>query len=311
MSTRDIRCCVGIDVSAGKLDPAVNTSADLKSAKNAPEGIQALVEAIAGLTPDLIVIEATGGYETALVTALHDRQMPVAVINPRWVRHFAKAFGHIDAHLLVQYGLKMCPEPTPAPDPTSEEINQLRTRQSQLNDILVTEKNRLKTAPERTRSGIEKHIEWLQKELLDLNKQIETTLSKSEKLKTIAERLQSTPGVGIATAASLIGGLPELGSIPHSKVSALVGVAPYAHDSGKLQGRRFIRGGRTSVRNALYMATLSAIRFNPVIKAYYTRLVEAGKAKKLAIVACMRKLLIILNAMVRDQKNWCPDPTGA
>ena len=309
--------CVGIDISSKKLDASANVILKKKGFKNNASGITRLLEELDRIKPDLIVVEATGGYEKALVDSLHKHGLVVAMVDPRRVRDFARACGllaktdAIDACVLVNYGLKMCPEPTPKPDPNVEEIDELRTRHSQLTDILVAEKNRLKTAPERMKEGIRNHIRWLDKELNDLEGQIKKAIDKVPALKNVSQIMQSIPGVGPGTTAAVIGGLPELGNLDHRKIAALVGVAPHPHDSGTLKGKRYIRGGRASVRSALYMAAMSAIQHNSLIKGYYQRLLAAGKEKKVALIACVHKLLIILNAMVREQKKWCPDPSGA
>ena len=316
MSTR-YTSAASIDVAKGDFEIAGSMPIKFKSAKNTDQGVSRVVAEFKRVRPDIIIIEATGGYQDKVVAAIHKAGLKVHVANPGRIRHFAMAAGilaktdKVDAKAMVKFGLAIEPDPTPEPDPDSQELNELRTRHRQLTDILTAEKNRRHQAPASTKPGIEEHIAWLNNKIRDIETEIATKIKTCKKLNQASTIAQSIPGVGPGTAAVLLGALPELGTISHKEIASLVGVAPYACDSGPHKGKRTIRGGRASVRCALYMAVIAALRWNDHIKAYYKHLLAKGKKKKVAIVACIRKLLITLNAMIRDNKEWCPDPIGA
>lgn len=301
---------VGIDVSKAQLDLATNQRSDGWSLANDAAGITTLIAQITPLHPVLIVVESTGGYEAALVAELYAAHLPVARVNPGRVREFAKAAGYlaktdqIDAHVLVLFGLALHPAVVQLPSPEAQHLAAWLARRRQLLEMLTAERNRLGTAPVAVRSHIQKHIAWLEDELDALRTELQTEIEHNPHWQSQSTLLRSVPGVGQVTATTLIAELPELGQLDRQQIAALVGVAPLNHDSGRKHGRRYTSGGRTSVRNVLYMATLTAVRRNPVIKTFYERLVKAGKVKKVALVACMRKLLTILNAMVKHAQPW-------
>lgn len=308
---------VGIDVSKACLDLAATAPCKLKQVPNTAKGIDRLVKELQRLAPDLIVFEASGGYERPLAAALQEAGLTLHIANPRQVRDFAKAAGvlaktdQVDAAVLAQYGLKMCPEPTPTPDPAAQGVDDLRTRHRQLTDMITAEKNRLQQAPPGLQDDIREHITWLQKKLKDLEQKLTKTIQDTPSLHQVSEILRSMPGVGAGTAAALLGGLPELGHLSAKQLAALVGVAPFARESGTYKGKRSIWGGRASVRSALYMAVLTCVRLVPVFQEYYARLLKVGKAKKVALTACIRKLVTVLNAMVKSNKKWEPELIGA
>jgi transposase len=303
---------VGIDVSKNSLDILLLPDGQSWSVGNTEAEIPSLVERIAQVSPTLIVLEATGGLETFVATALGVARLPVAIINPRQVKDFAKAIGKlaktdaISAEILALFGQTLRPEPRLLKDEELQELSAILTRRSQLVLMLTAEKNRLSSSAKAVRGDIQEHITWLEKRIKEINDSLEQHIKQSPLWREKDQLLRSVPGVGRVLSVSLITGLPELGSMNSKKISALVGVAPLNCDSGKYRGRRIIWGGRAFVRSALYMGTLAAIRYNPVIKNFHTRLIAAGKAKKVAITACMRKLLIILNAMVKNSTKWNP-----
>jgi len=305
---------VGIDVAKRQLDIACRPTGDGWITVNDDDGITGLVKRLQGLQPALIVVEATGGYELALVTALAAAKLPFAVANPRQVRDFAKGLGllektdKIDAKVLARFADTVRPEPRPLLSEAIQKFHALVVRRRQLVAMLTAEDNRRATAPRELRSEIEAHITWLKQRLTALEAVLRQAIQTNPDWYAEDLILRSAKGVGPATAATLIGGLPELGSLNSRKISKLLGTAPLARDSGKYKGKRMIWGGRSSVRAVLYMAALVATRHNPIIRAFYQRLLAAGKLKKVALVACMRKLLVILNAMVRDGKPWQPQP---
>ncbi len=301
-----------VDVSKKRLDVSCSTPTKFGSVTNDDAGITKLISELKRTEPDIVVVEATGGYQNNLVDELYNGGIKVHVANPSRIRHFALCAGilaktdKVDAKVMVKYALTMHPEPTPQPSRSNEEVNELRTRYQQLVGILTAEKNRSKLAPPSARTSIQDLIDHLEQQIKDIERRIAESISASTELSKISNVVRSAPGVGPGTTAALIAGLPELGTLSQSKIVSLVGVAPYARDSGPYKGKRMIRGGRAGVRSSLYMAALSAKRYNPVIKQYYDRLILSGKCKKVALTACIRKLLIILNAMVRDNKCWCP-----
>lgn len=307
---------LSIDVSKKLLEVASSKPLQIKRVPNTADGIERLIAEIQQVQPDIIVIEATGGYQNAVVAALHQAGFPVHVAQPSRVRYYAKAMGvlaktdKVDAAIMVRFALSMQPEPTPQPEEEAEQVHHLQTRHQQLNEMLVAEKNRCQQAPPSTKAGIEQHIAWLNQQISDLEQQLAAKIKNSQKLNAMATIAQSIPGVGPGTTATLLGALPELGQISHKKIAALVGVAPYAYESGPFTGKRMIHGGRAAVRTALYMATIASLRWNDQIKCYYQDLLARGKKKKVAIIACVRKLLTVLNAMIRDNKTWCPNLVG-
>lgn len=303
-------CYIGIDVAKAQLDIAVYPSGRVWQVSNRPAGILELVVELQALAPDLVVLEATGGLEMALVAELAQVQLPVVVVNPRQVRDFAKALGKLaktdtlDAGVLARFGEATKPQPRPLPDAQSQELQGLLARRRQLVEMLTAEKNRLGTAVVRVRPQLQEHIGWLQRQLEQLNQDLGTLIRSSPVWRAKEHLLTSVPGVGPVLCTTLLGQLPELGSLDRREIAALVGVAPFNRDSGTLRGRRTVWGGRSSVRAALYMGTLVASRYNPVIRAFYQRLLESGKPKKVALTACMRKLLTILNAMLKHNSCW-------
>ena len=308
MKTSDI--FVGIDVSKDKLDIAVIPQGLCFSEPNDAIGLGALVPRLLELQPKVILIEATGGYENPTVAALGLARLPVKVINPRQARDFAKALGKlaktdkIDAIVLAQFAQMVQPQPTALPDATQQKLSNLVSRRHQLIEMLVMEKNRLHQASLEVQQHIQQHIDWLTDEINKLDRKLDDFIKKTPIWQEKVKLLQSVKGIGPVISRHIVAYLPELGTLDRKKIAALVGVAPFNHDSGKFKGKRMIRGGRSKVRCLLYMAAVVASRFNDVIRAFYRKLVQAGKPKKLALTACARKLLIIINAMVRDNTCW-------
>lgn len=301
---------VGIDVAKAHLDVAQRPAAKVWRVSNDGPGIAALVERLVQLQPALVVLEATGGIELPLVGALAAARLPVVVINPRQVREFARATGRlaktdaIDAQGLARFAEAVQPALRPLPDAATQQLSGLVTRRRQVVEMLTAEKNRLRTAAPAVGDHIKGHILWLERSLSDLDSELGQAIHSSDIWQAQDDLLQSTPGVGPVLSTTLLAQLPELGSLNRKEIAALVGVAPLNRDSGSLRGRRTVWGGRSDVRAALYMAALVATRFNPLIRAFYQSLKEAGKPKKVALTACMRKLLTILNAMMRHQTPW-------
>ena len=308
---------IGIDVSKAHLDIAIRPSGERWQVDNDPSGIDRLVGQLKRYSPALIVLEATGGLETAVAASLGVHQLPVAVINPRQGRDFAKSVGklaktdRIDAAMLARFGEAVKPEPRTLPDEASRAFQAILVRRRQIIEMLVAEKNRLHLTHVQLKVRLLEHIAWLERELSDLDVELHQQVQDSPLWREKEDLLRSVPGIGPVTAMTLLAELPELGQINRKQIAALVGVAPFNCDSGKLRGKRAIWGGRACVRNALYMAALSASRYNPVIRSHYHHLLEMGKPFKVAIVACMRKLLTILNAMIRSAKRWEPALTVA
>jgi transposase len=302
---------VGIDVSKARLDVAVLPGEKTWSTTNDDDGIPELVAKLVELAPNLVLLEATGGLERRVLAKLVGAGLPAMAINPRNVRDFARSLGklaktdRIDAIVLARFAQAVRPALRPIADEQTQELQAQLTRRRQLVEMIVAEKNRLAaTDPTKVRKLIKAHIEYLQKELsineYDLDQSIKQTPVWLEKV----DLLESIPGVGRVTASTLIALLPELGTLGRKQIAALVGVAPFNRDSGSLRGRRTIWGGRASVRAVLYMAALVGAKYNPAIRALYRRLKAAGKPSKIALVACMRKLLTILNAVLRDRSPW-------
>jgi len=303
---------VGIDISKKDLDIAIRSTGEVLQVSNDEEGIAQLVKKMQQISPTLIVVEATGGFETAVASALGVAGMPLAIVNPRQARDFAKSLGRlaktdrIDASMLAHFGEATRPEPRKLPDEQTVLLQALLVRRRQLIKMLIAEKNRLGMTHETQQARVLDHIEWLETELEDLDEALYEQLQQSPIWCEKEQLLRSVPGVGPVTVMTMLAELPELGQINRKKIAALVGVAPFNCDSGKRHGKRAIWGGRAVVRNALYMATLSATRHNNIIRVHYLHLLDKGKPKKVALVACMRKLLTILNAMMRTMKPWHP-----
>lgn len=302
---------VGIDISKKHLDVSVRPNNDAYRVANDEAGIAQLVAKLTTPVPTLVVMEATGGYEISAATALAVAGVPVAVVNPRQVRDFAKATGKlaktdaIDAAVLALFADVIRPEPRLLDDEKTRALSAVLARRRQLVEMIVAETNRMHVCRDSSlRKRIYDHVAWLRRELKDVDHEMDDMLRKSPVWREQDDLLQSVPGVGRVLARTLLAEVSELGTIDRRQVAALVGVAPLNRDSGTMRGRRSIWGGRASTRAVLYMAAVSATKHNPVIRALYERLTNAGKAKKVALVACMRKLLIILNAIVRDRKPW-------
>jgi transposase len=302
--------CVGIDVSKATLDLALRPTGERWTVANEAAAIEALAQDLRPHAPSLIVLEATGGFEHAVVAALAAAGLPVIVANPRQVRDFARATGQlaktdaIDAEVLALFAERVRPEPRPLPDEAAQALDALLTRRRQLLDMLVAEKNRLGFARAVVRRGITQHIHWLERRLGDVDHELGQMIEQSPVWRATDDLLQSVPGVGPVLSRTLLGELPELGRLNRKQIAALVGVAPLARDSGTLRGKRMVWGGRAPLRAVLYMGALVATRWNPVIRVFYQRLRAAGKPKKVALVACMRKLLTILNATARTGTSW-------
>lgn len=307
---------VGIDVAKAELVVASRPGLDTWTAANDDAGIRGLVQRVAALQPTLIVLEATGGYELVSVAALAAAGMPVVVVNPRQVRDFAKATGQlaktdrVDAAVLALFAERVQPSVRVIPDDATRELEALLTRRRQLLEMRVAEQNRLGQALGRgqrqVRKSLKKHIEFLDRELAMTDSDLETMVRQSPVWRERDDVLRSVPGIGPVVARTLLAELPELGQLDRRAIAKLVGVAPINRDSGTWRGRRTIHGGRATVRTALYMAALVATRRNPVIRTFYQRLVAVGKPKKVALVACMRKLLGILNHLLRTRQKWNP-----
>jgi transposase len=304
---------VGIDISKNRLDVALNPGDQTFFCPNTPDGMQKLVRRLQELKPQIILLEATGGYEFLVVAALREALLPACFINPRLVRSFARSASiaaktdRLDAKVLALFACRMRPQPRPLPDEKQQELKHLMTRRRQLLDMIQVENNRLEHAHfPRIRQSLQKNIEFLKGQLAALDRETDDFIHQNPLWVEQSQLLTTVPGVGPGTALSLAAYLPELGRLDRRQISSLAGLAPFNRDSGQWRGQRHIEGGRSRLRQALYMATLAATRYNPVIQACYQRLLVQGKAKKVALVACMRKLLTILNAMVRNKQTWCP-----
>jgi transposase len=303
---------VGIDVAKDTLDVAVRPTAETWQVANEAAGISVLVAQLGSMAPALVVLEATGGFEGPLLAALAVAAVPVVRVNPRQVRAFAQAIGllaktdRIDARVLAHFAEAVKPVPRALPDAATQELRALLLRRRQVVEMLTAERNRLGTVPPRIHQAIRQHISWLEGELTSLDDDLTQAIQRSAVGQATEAILQSIPGVGPVLSRTLLGQVPELGTLGPKQVAALVGVAPFNRDSGTMRGRRKVWGGRAEVRAVLYMSTLVATRYNPVIKAFYARLLAAGKLKKVALTACMHKLLLIMNAMVRDRTPWQP-----
>jgi transposase len=308
---------VGIDVSKDRLDVAVRPSGETFSVDNTPDGCAALRKRLVKLKPERIVLEATGGYEALVAQAMTCAKLPVVIINPRQVRQFAQAIGRlaktdaIDANLLAHYGEAIKPEIRPLPDAAQRELEALVARRRQLVDMRAAEQKRRMSASPVVQVSIDAVIEVLTKQIGDIDDDMHRVIRATPAWRDADDRNQSTPGVGRVLSTTLTALVPELGTLDRKKIASLVGVAPHNDDSGKREGKRTTWGGRAPVRAVLYMATLAAVRFNPVLQALHGRLIAKGKPAKVALVACMRKLLTILNAMARDRRSWNPQLAAA
>lgn len=301
---------IGIDVSKATLDVAVLPTNQEISVANTETGCRELIVMFRSLSTSLIILEATGGLETLVAGMLVAEGFRVVVVNPRQVRDFAKATGklaktdRIDAKIIARFGEAIKPEPRPFKDEESQALTALITRRRQIVDMITAEKNRLGSSHESVKNDIKETICWLESRLVDIDNDLSKTMSENIVWKEKSEILTSCKGIGKVVSSTLLCSLPELGTLNRREISALVGVCPFNRDSGKMRGKRTIFGGRATVRAMLYMAALSARRFNPAIKSFYDRLIQAGKLHKVAIVACMRKLLTVLNAMLKNMEKW-------
>lgn len=303
---------IGVDVSKGWFDIDVQPSNESWREENVEQGISKLVERFKSMPIERIVVEATGGYEARLVEQLVHADLPVSRVNPGRVRRFAQGLNwlaktdKIDAKVLALFGEKAQPRILVLPGEAEKRLSALIKRRKQVVDLLTIEHNHTELAEKEMLDYIDTVKQVLQKQLDDLDAQIQDLINQTPSLKQKRDLLKSVPGVGKVLSATLVAQVPELGVCNRKEIAALVGLAPFNHDSGRKRGKRMIRGGRSFVRNILYMATIAATRFNPIIKAMYERLLKNGKQKKVAIVACMRKLLTILNAMIRTYSSWQP-----
>jgi len=301
---------VGIDISKARLDVALRPTGGAFMVPHDETGITTVVHRLSSLAPAGIVLEATGGLEVVLTGALATAGLPVTVVNPRQVRDFARATGRLaktdalDAQILAQFAEVMRPACRPLPDASTQQLAALITRRRQLVEMLTAEKNRRSSAPRGMRAQIQQHIEWLQHHVAQLDQDLTTAVQASPIWREHDELLQSVPGIGPVVTRTLLAELPELGTLTHKQIAALVGVAPLNRDSGAFRGKRTVWGGRATVRAALYMGALVAARHNRVLKAFYQRLRQGGKAPKVALTACMRKLLTMLNAMLKHRTPW-------
>jgi transposase len=310
MNTTQAQIFVGIDIAKDSLEIALFGEDGSEQIQNSKRAVTKLADHLVELEPELIVLEASGGYERCVLSILGQAGLPVALINPTRSRNFAKSTGtfaktdRIDAQMLAHYAQAIRPKPRKVTTEQDEHLAALLTRRKQLVSMVTAEKNRLHSARPQVLDRISQHLIWLKTELDDLQDELDELLSNHQDWQRDKDILESAPGVGTVTSFTLLAHLPELGVLDRKEIAALVGVAPMSHDSGKYQGKRFVQGGRPAVRSALYMAALSATRYNPIIRSFYNSLLARDKAKKVALTACMRKLLVMLNAMIRDQIPW-------
>src|SRR5262245_36597418 len=304
---------VGIDVSKLQLEVCSLSSEETNwTVQNEPAAIAEFVKQMQQQGPTLIVLEATGGLEALVSSALAVVDLPVVVVNPRQIRDFARASGllaktdKLDARVLAQFGRAINPAPRPIADECAQQLQALIARRRQIVEMIIAENNRISMSPRSVKEDIRQHITWLQRRLKQIDKDLNGAVRNSPIWREKDNLLKTVPGVGPVVSMTLLAHLPELGTLNRRQIAALVGVAPFNRDSGALRGRRTIWGGRGAVRAVLYMATLSAVRFNLVIRRFYERLRQAGKAPKVALTACMRKLLVMLNAIIRNERPWQP-----
>jgi len=301
---------VGIDIAKNSMEVTVYGNKDHWEYANDENGLAKLMIKIKRLAPALIVMEATGGYEITVAAELQARGYPVGVVNPRHIRDFARSVGilaktdTLDARVIARYAATVRPVPRDLPDSETQRMGMILMRRRQVIAMLTSEKNRLYQAGPAVRERIKEHITFLERELDDINKELSKIVEDNPEWKEKSDIMQSVPGVGPNLAITLLADFPELGNLNRKQTAALVGVAPFSRDSGKMRGKRSVWGGRNTVRNAAYMSTFVAIRFNPLLKAFFERLKAAGKPHKVAMVACMRKLLCILNAMLKNHTLW-------
>lgn len=302
---------IGIDIAKDTFDVFISPDGLFLHLENTPHGHQQLLDALASRAVTRIVMEATGRYHNLLAATLELAGLPVAVVNPAQVKHFARALGTLfktdpnDARIICEFGRRMTPDIRPTPDEQTQRLAMMVSRRRQLVDNRTMEQNRYGScSDELIRTGIKRHIDWLNAEIKDTDDDIDQQIKVMPLWQEKVKLLEDVKGIGRTTLAVLLSMLPELGQLNRRKISALVGVCPYAHDSGKMKGKRCIWGGRSAVRAALYMAAMSAVRYNPTIQTFFERLRSKGKAFKVAMTACVRKLVTILNAIVRDNKKW-------
>jgi transposase len=306
----DPQVFVGIDVSKAQLDVALRPTADRWPVSNDEAGIATLVERLRTVQPTLVVLEATGGLEVPVTGALAEAGVPIVVVNPRHARDFAKATGRLaktdplDAQGLAHFAEAVRPSPRPLPDAQAHALSALLTRRRQVVQMLTAERRRLQSAPQRIRADIQAHITWLERRLARTDDDLAAAIRSSPLWRAKDALVQSMPGVGPVLSRTLVAEVPELGLVHRKEIAALIGVAPFNYDSGALRGKRAVWGGRAHVRAVLYMSTLAAVRHNPVLKAFHERLRAVGKAPKVALTACMRKLLTMLNAMLKHRTPW-------
>jgi transposase len=306
----DPQVFVGIAVSKAQLDVALRPTDECWHVNNDESGIAGLVERLGTVQPTLLVLEATGGLEVPAAGALAEAGLPVVVVNPRHARDFAKATGRLaktdslDARGLAHFAEAVRPTPRPLPEAQAPALSALLTRRRQLVQRLTAERRRLQSAPQRIRADIQAHIAWLERRLARTDADLAAAIRSMPLWRATDEMLQSTPGVGPILSRTLVAEVPELGVLNRQKIAALIGVAPFNRDSGTLRGKRAVWGGRAHVRAVLDMSTLAAVRHNPVLKAFYERLRAVGKAPKVALTACMRQLLTMLNAMLKHRTPW-------
>jgi transposase len=302
---------IGIDVSQENLDMSAYPTGQIWQFKNTKKGIIKTITKLKAINSELVVMEATGGLEQALKDALDEAGLPVAVVNPRRIREHGRSMGilaktdKLDAKVIAHFAAKIEPRPQPPRDKAGKELDNLVTRRIQLNDMLTAERNRLRSSLDMTvQSTIKEHIQWLESKIAGLDKEVKDKIQQNPLFRQKAKLYKSLKGVGDVFSSTLIAKVPELGLINQREISALIGLAPLNKDSGKYRGKRMIQGGRAMVRKVSYMPVLSAIRFNPVIKSFYNRLIEKGKLPKVALVACMHKMITILNAMAKTNTFW-------
>ncbi len=306
-------CFIGIDVSKAHLDIHIRPTGAGFRVSHDEAGCATLLERLGALRPTVLVLEATGGYEVPVAATLASAGLPVAVVNPRQIRDFARATGQLaktdtlDARGIALFAEAVRPAPRPVPDEQAQALGELIARRRQLVEMLGAEQNRRRLLRDRgLQRHVDAHITWLEEALRRLDHDLTTLIRSTPVWRETDDLLRSVPGIGPITAGTLIADLPELGRLDRRRIAALAGLAPFARDSGAFRGRRMIAGGRASIRRVLYMATLTAIQHNPSIRAFYLRLVAAGRPAKVALTAAMRKLLTILNAMLRDRRPWQP-----
>ena len=308
----DSTLCIGIDASQDWLDLAAHPTGQPRRFKTTPDGLCSLIEHCRDAQPRLIAFEASGGYERPLADTLTKAQLPFVILNPRNVRYHARSNGilaktdRIDAVVIAQFAYRNEIQPKPAPSPAEQTVRDLVTHRNQLVNARTRAMHEARHFTGASLASAQRHIAFLERECAAMEQELRQVIAQDVSLRERAERLRSVPGVGETLTAVLLGAMPELGSLNRGAVGMLAGLAPHARDSGKREGKRFCWGGRANVRTALYMPMLAAIQHNPVIRAFYRRLVGQGKPRRVALVACMRKMLTILNAILREETVWNP-----